>query len=385
MARQEAHITGSVLTWAIDESGLTRDEVADKLNVAVSDIESWESETTRPSRGNLTNLAKSLHRPSAVFYLPEPPLNYSLDPAFRKSPGLGQHKLSSKELLQIREASRLQGILSWIQQDAGEPTVALPHFDKSDNPEEAAIAIRDIIEVSIEEQLEWKSAAKALSSWRKSLEELGVIALQLSLGRTGIRGFAIWDDFAPIVAASSSYHTTARIYTLFHEVGHLILRSSSPCHNFQSPSEPGINPERWCERFSAAFLMPAPRFKSLAEKHGITKINQASDIQDVSKLASIFKVSKRAASLRLEELKLADNGFYNHIDSELGKYDWPSNSGGGGGGRTRTKIRLDEIGERSASIIFRARDNQRLNDFDVSDYLNLTTGQADDLREIVSS
>ena len=385
MARQEAHITGSVLTWAIDESGLSRAEVADKLRVAVSDIESWESETTRPSRGNLTKLAKSLHRPSAVFYLPEPPLNYLLDPAFRKSPGLGQHKLSSKELLQIREASRLQGILSWIQQDAGEPTVALPHFDKSDNPEEAAIAIRDIIEVSIEEQLEWKSAAKALSSWRKSLEELGVIALQLSLGRTGIRGFAIWDDYAPIVAASSSYHTTARIYTLFHEVGHLILRSSSPCHNFQSPSEPGINPERWCERFSAAFLMPAPRFKSLAEKHGITKINQASDIQDVSKLASIFKVSKRAASLRLEELKLADNGFYNHIDSELGKYDWPSNSGGGGGGRTRTIIRLDEIGERSASIIFRARDNQRLNDFDVSDYLNLTTGQADDLRAIVSS
>ena len=131
--------------------------------------------------------------------------------------------------------------------------------------------------------------------------------------------------------------------------------------------------------------MPATSFKALAEKHGITKVNLASDIQDASKLASLFKVSKRAATLRLEELKLAHNGFYDHIDAELKKYDWPSNSGGGGGGRTRTKIRLDEIGERSASIIFRARDNQRLNDFDVSDYLNLTTGQADDLREIVSN
>lgn len=385
MARQEAHITGSVLTWAIDESGLSRNEVADKLNVDVSDIESWEGETARPSKGNLTALAKTLHRPSAVFYLPEPPLDYSLDPAFRKSPSLGQHELSSKELLQIREASRLQGILSWVQQDADEPTVALPHFDESKSPEEAATAIRKFIGVSIEEQLEWNSAAQALSSWRKSLEELGVIALQLSLGRAGIRGFAIWDDYAPIVAVNSSYHPTARIYTLFHEVGHLILRGSSPCHNFQSPSEPEVNPERWCERFSAAFLMPATSFKALADHRGITTVNQASGIQDVTKLASLFKVSKRAASLRLEELKLAHNGFYNRIDSELDKYDWPSNFGGGGGGRTRTKIRLDEIGARSASIIFRARDNQRLNDFDVSDYLNLTTGQADDLREIVSS
>lgn len=385
MARQEAHITGSVLTWAIDESGLSRAEVADKLNVDISDIESWESEAARPSKGNLTNLAKSLHRPSAVFYLPEPPSDYSLDPAFRKSPGLGQHKLSSAELLQIRKASRLQGILSWVQQDAGEPTVALPHFDKSESPEEAATTIRDVVRVSIEEQLEWESEVQALRNWRKSLEELGIVALQLSLGRAGIRGFAIWDDYAPIVAVSSSYHTTARIYTLFHEVGHLILRSSSPCHNFQPPSETGLNPERWCERFSAAFLMPATSFKDLAEKHGITKVNLASGIHEVSKLASLFKVSKRAAGLRLEELKLADNGFYNHIHTELEKYDWPSTSGGGGGGRTRTKIRLDEIGERSASIIFRARDNQRLNDFDVSDYLNLTTGQADELREIVSS
>ena len=194
MARQEAHITGSVLTWAIDESGLSRDEVADKLKVAVSDIKSWESETARPSRGNLTSLAKTLHRPSAVFYLPEPPSDYTLDPAFRKSPGLGQHKLSSEELLQIREASRLQGILSWVQQDAGEPTVALPHFDKSESPEEAATTIRGIIGVSLEERFEWESEAQALRNWRKSLEEIGVIALQLSLSVEFIQTLAFLES-----------------------------------------------------------------------------------------------------------------------------------------------------------------------------------------------
>lgn len=385
MARQEAHITGSVLTWAIGESGLTREEVAEKLKVEVADIKSWETEVVRPSKGNLTDLAKTLHRPSAVFYLPEPPSEFSLNPAFRHSPGLGQHKLSSSELLEIRKASRLQGILSWIQSDANEPKVTLSHSNESESPEEAAASVREAIGVSLEEQLEWRSDSQALRSWRKSLEELGIIALQLSLGKNGIRGFAIWDDYAPIIAVSSSYHTTARIYTLFHEVGHLILRENAPCREFQSLSERGVNLERWCERFSAAFLMPTIGFKTQSEKYGITESNKAGGIQDVSKLASLFKVSKRAASLRLEKLQLAPPGFYNRISSQLDKYDWPPKSGGGGGGRARPKIRLDEIGERSASIIFRAKDNQRLNDFDVSDYLNLTTDQADDLREIVSS
>ena len=130
--------------------------------------------------------------------------------------------------------------------------------------------------------------------------------------------------------------------------------------------------------------MPAVEFKAMSENHGITESNPAKNINDVSRLASRFKVSKRATSLRLEELKLARSGFYNHISSELEKYDWPS-SGGGGGGPSRPKIRLDEIGFRSASLIFMARDRQRLNDLDVSDYLDLTTNQADDLREIISN
>jgi len=53
--------------------------------------------------------------------------------------------------------------------------------------------------------------------WRGVLEARGVLVLQLSIGKGNVRGFSAWDDHAPIVAVNTSYHPTARIFTLFHE------------------------------------------------------------------------------------------------------------------------------------------------------------------------
>ena len=386
MARQEAHITGSVLTWAIDESGLTRDEVADKLKVGVSDVKAWESETARPSRGNLTNLAKSLHRPSAIFYLPDPPIHQSLPLSFRKAPGLGQHTLSSKELLKIREATRLQDMLSWIREDAGKVAVDFAEYEIDQCPEVAACKVRNALGVSVEDQISWLDCNQAFQEWRVALEEKSVVVLQQSLGKGNIRGFAVWNEYTPLVAINTAYHKTARIYTLFHEVGHLCLRKDATCLEFASPARGKIASrlpvERWCEQFSAAFLMPEPEFVEIVNGLLPHDSKFEIDIKIARKIADFFKVSTRAASVRLEELALAPRGFYNKVKTELDKLDLPS-SGGRGGGRTAPRKRLDELGLMPVDLIFGAHSRQRLNDFDVADYLDLTTGQVDDLRSII--
>lgn len=382
MAQQEAHITGSVLTWAIDESGLTRDEVADKLKVAVSDIESWESETARPSKGNLTNLANSLHRPSAIFFLPEPPESTSLPTNFRHAPSLGGHTLNHKELLEIRKAGRLQSILSWIQAESDGNPSKIPQFSIEDSHEEAGKQVRRQIGVSMGRQFNWENHSQAFREWRSVLANFETIVLQVSLGKESIRGFAIWDEFTPLIAVNTAYHQTARIFTLFHEVGHLVLRSSSPCFEFVSPEDTDRKIERWCEEFAAAYLMPHQAFINTSREFGITPYAKVTDINVARKISNRFKVSTRAASLRLEKLGLAYNGFYNSVSRELDKFDLPS-KGGGGSGRAAIQKRIDEIGANSISLIFKAREQNLLNESDVADYLNLTTGQADDLREIV--
>ena len=386
MARQEAHITGSVLTWAINESGLSRGQVADKLRVAVSDIKSWETETTSPSKGNLTDLAKTLHRPSAIFYLPEPPEHQSLPSSLRKAPGPSKHTLDSKELLKIREARRLQDMLSWIREDASETSIDFPNFAIDKDSEEAAQEFRDTVGVPLEYQTRWADHNKAFSEWRSALEHQGIIVLQQSLGKERIRGFNIWDDFAPLVAVNTDYHKAARIYTLFHQVGHLLVRENSACLEFVSPTTgkiaENLQVEHWVEHFSSAFLMPKAKFAEVVASLIPAQSEMISDIKDVKKIAGLFKVSTRAASFRLQELGVASKSFYTQVSKELDKLDSPP-KGGRGSGQTNPRKRLDEVGLLTVDLIFGARARQRLNDLDVADYLDLTTGQVDDLRNIL--
>ena len=243
MALQEVHITGSVLTWALDESGLTRDEVANKLKVKVSDIKSWEAETARPSRGKLTELAKTLHRQRVIFYLANPPESESIPTDFRKAPGLGNHELSSKELLKIRESRRLQDMLSWIQQDADEMPIELPNFGIDEDVNLVAQDFRELVGLTPEDQLSWEDESVAFNNWRIGLESLGIFVLQHSFGKKSIRGFAAWDDYAPLVAVNTAYHKTARIYTLFHEIGHLLTRKDASCLKFLSPEDENFKHE----------------------------------------------------------------------------------------------------------------------------------------------
>lgn len=386
MARQEAHITGSVLTWAIDESGLSRDEVADKLKVGVSDVKAWETEATRPSRGELTQLAHALKRQRAVFYLPNPPKFVSVSTDFRQAPGLGGRRLSSRELLKIRESRRLQEMLAWIQQDADALPIELPNSEIDEDVDLVAQDFRKFVGVTYETQLGWKDESEAFQNWRVAIEDTGIFALQLSLGKESIRGFAAWNDYAPLVAVNTAYNKTARIYTLFHEVGHLLTRKDASCLKFLPPEKASFDShlaiERWCERFSAAFLMPSEIFSEIASNQKSISKEMIQDIDTVRRIAKKFKVSTRAASLRLQELELAPSDFYSRVESILSNFDWPD-SGGGGKGKLAHRKRLDELGTRSIEVMLDAQKKNRINALKLADYLNLTTGQVDDLRNII--
>ena len=108
MPKQGVPITGSVLVWARAESGLSQTELAESLDVSVDEVDSWELGTALPGRGNFSKLVKTLERPSAVFFLPEPPSRSALATSFRNAPGLRGHRLGKNEIRWIRRSRRLQ-------------------------------------------------------------------------------------------------------------------------------------------------------------------------------------------------------------------------------------------------------------------------------------
>lgn len=378
MAKQLVSINGSVLTWAREEDGLTQEELADRMKVPADEIRSWEAGEEYPGRGQFTKLAKVLGRPSAIFYLPEPPVEASIPIQFRRAPGPAEHRLGRDELRQIRRAHRLQEITSWVLIDSGTEPVGLGPLERRSDPFVNGERYRQAIGTTAAEQFRWPSAYEAFRNWRRLLEKDGILVFQMGMGKGGVRGFSIWDDYAPVAVVNTAYHPTARIFTLFHEVGHLLTRTDAACLEFIGPGDSELDAERWCEQFAASFLLPAAGLRREAMRQGAVEGSKVDDPKTARRLANRFSVSTRAMVLRLQTIGLADAGLYGAVVSEFPNQDWPDSTGGGG--QTTTRKRITQWGRLLPEVLFSAADRGRLNRRDLTDYLELTTGQVENLR-----
>ena len=379
MAKQLVSINGSVLTWAREEDGLSLEELADRMRVSADEIRSWEDGQEFPGRMQFTKLAKVLGRPSALFYLPEPPVEAGIPVKFRRAPGPAGRRLGRDELRRIRQAQRMQQITSWAVRDSGAGPVGLEPIERTNDPSRVGEGKRRASEVSADEQIGWRDAYEAFRNWRRLLEDSRVLVFQMSMGKDGIRGFSIWDDYAPMAVVNTAYHPTARIFTLFHEMGHLLTRTGAACLEFVGPGDSELDVERWCEQFAASFLLPAEDLRRQAMRQGAAEGSKADDPQTARRLADRFSVSARAMAIRLHAVGLADAGLYGAVASEFPNQDW-SDGGGGGGGQIAVRKRITEYGRLLPEILFSAADRGRLNEHDLTDYLELTTGQVEDMR-----
>lgn len=383
MADNAVPITAEVLTWAREEACLSQAELAQRARLDLEVVQSWEAARSRPTKGQFSRLLEILRRPSALFFLAEPPRTSGMPTSLRNAPALGDRKLGPDEARQIRWARRLQELMSWVLRDSGSPKVGLNRYRTSDEPDEVAEVERSRSGIATGDQLAWQSASAAFRAWRSHLEDQPILVMQLSMGKNNIRGFGAWDDHVPLVAVNSAYHPTARIFTLFHEVGHLLTRTDAACQNFVVPGASDGTVERWCERFAAAFLLPVADLVEVAGRYGVTVGTRTSDPDKARLIANEFSVSTRAAAIRLQEVGLAEPLLYSAVASQLADRDWNDSSGGGGRGQSATEKRVAQLGSRLPKTLLTAVGSGRLTTRDVADHLQLTTGQLEDLEGLI--
>jgi len=366
-------ITPSVLAWAIKESGYSPTTLAAKLRVPPETIQSWILDTGQPKLTEFRKLADVLKRTPATFLLPEPPQRPAPPVEFRRPPGVDRAALNPTERRYLREAHRLRDLLLWMQDELGENhSKTLPHIRTDTNPETTAARIRTtaLSPLLPRSQSAWNTSAAAFRSWRRVLERLGVLVFTFPLGRDSVRGFSIWHERAPVIAVNTAWRTEARTYTLFHEFAHVLTRTASACleaaRRFARPSD-AI--ERWCEEFSAAILLPRQEVEAfLSQDLGWSLNDRVEDLEVPSKIAYRFKVSLRAATLRLIEMRLAAWDLYAKIPPVAD--DKPR--GGGGRGRERGEMREGQYGDRAVRLFVTALKRDLLGRADVLDALDIS-------------
>ncbi len=384
MAGNTVPITAQVLAWAREEAGLTQNELADRANLDVEELKVWEAAESHPTKGQFNRLINVLKRPSALFFLPKPPVQAAMPTSLRSAPALGNHKLGPEEARQIRWARRLQELTSWVLRDQSSPIVDLSQYRPSQDPVSIAAFERSQSGISTDEQLAWANASEAFRVWREHLEEQGILVMQLTMGKNNIRGFGAWDDYAPLVAVNTAYHPTARTFTLFHEVAHLLTRTDAACQRFVAPDQQNGSIERWCERFAASYLLPEDILKVIAGECGATTSMRTADPDTARRIANRFSVSTRATAIRLQEVGLAEPTLYSSVEAQLSGRDWNDSGGGRGGGQTAPKKRIGQLGTRLPNALVDAENRGRLTTRDIADYLQLKTGQLEDLKGLLN-
>lgn len=353
-----APVTPEVVAWAIDESGLSPDEIAGKLKVAPAAVSAWAEGAEQPTRGQLTRFAETLKRPRAMFFLPEAPEADSLPAGLRKPAGEraeDRRELTFDERIHVRRARYLQEFLATLVEDAPTLPAAVSHDDAG----EVAVRIRRWTGVSVDQRRSWDDAARAFRGWREAVEARGVTVLALPLGREGVRGFALPNERAPVIAVNTADIVEARGFTLFHEIAHLALGANSACSDRNDGGT-----ERWCDLVASHVLIPRAELRTLATGTALDGLDL------VKRAANRFGISRRAAAIALEDIGAVEDA-YALVEAEWPWIDREKKGGGGGTGRSSPRMRIDEYGEFAVGTVLRALDAGRINELDASQRLRL--------------
>lgn len=367
-------ITPSVLRWAVRESGYDGQSLASEIGVTEEELQSWQDGSAQPTKTKFDALVAKLKRPTALFFLPQPPDSLLPHVQFRRPHGSTRRSPSPKELRHLREAQRLCTTTSWIFREMRVARATVPHISASTEVEAAAAKVRALLLGDTSQHHKPTTPAKEQGQWRARLEAQGVFVLMLPLGRESIRGFSLYDDFAPIVAVNTHWDYRPRVFTMLHEFNHLVSRTSSACVETLQQRLPDTEDrvERWCEQVAAAVLMPWPEVSSfLSRDLQLSSERQVTSLDQLFRIAKYFGTSARAAALRLIGRKRAAWELYRQIPTTAEQKP----GGGGGGGRNRQEIREDEYGGRMIRTFSQAVEEGLMTATDATGFLRISESE----------
>lgn len=383
---KELPVNEDVLKWARTTAGLSIPQVAQELGVNTEYI--FEIESGRKISKTLANeLAKLYRRPLTVLFLPEPPVEEKIPTDYRILPNRKQ-LIGPETAHALREARRLQEVLSDLVEDPSAVSVfqKLP-VEYNDNPADIGSKIREIVGVDFIDQNNWPSPAYAFRAWRAKLQRLGINIFVGDFPREEVRGFSLWNqELVPVIVVSRNEAPAAQIFTLFHELGHILLRSDAMCLKKEDETLLGTI-EAWCNRVAAATLVPEDILRRVLTKYGHISI-EGWEIDDLYEMASMFKVSRHVIAIRLEQIGCAHKGYYNRIKGLLDMDDYATRVLPRKGEEYRRNVpkeRLAEVGFTTVTTILNACKEAMLSTMETADLLRLRPSKFSQLLDLASA
>lgn len=264
MPTYRVDVEPEVLVWARTSIGMSLEEAAARLNTGVIMLRLWEEgaySESQPTLVQLRRMAEVYRRPLAALYLPAPPKEDTPTvPDYRLLSAGESHAWSRAMHDTYRRVLMQREVAIELAEAAGESIQKLSlTLNQDTNIEMAAAIIRTWLDVSIEEQLEWKSEYQALNTWIAAVERHDILVMHSAGVRLEeMRGFAISEDEFPVIVLNGFDAPRGRIFTVMHELVHLLMHSSGLCNLLErrQPGSKTFDIEAYCNAVAGAVLLP---------------------------------------------------------------------------------------------------------------------------------
>ena len=309
-----ALIRPDVLTWARESAGVSVAAAAETLVVEEEVLLAWERDDGKPSIPQLRKLATLYKRPLSVFYLQAVPKGFQVISDFRRL-GESSGPFSPELTQEIRFAHQRRELALELLADLGEKPTRFAS-KASTNEDAEVVGARLRARLGIDDQMRRfvpdAEGRNALNTWRQAAEAAGVLVFQSTrIAATEASGFALAFADLPVVVVNRKDPVTRRLFSLAHELAHLMLQTSGVSDLRLDEEVPlaDIEVERFCNQVAAAALMP----RGLIEADQTLKVHGAANEWSDAEIASMsrrFGVSREALLLRLLNFQRTSKVFF---------------------------------------------------------------------------
>ncbi|BGE81824.1 ImmA/IrrE family metallo-endopeptidase [Staphylococcus petrasii] len=300
-------VNKNVLKWAVNQADIP----SHKLNEEFKNLKTWLNEDSEIPVTQIEKLSKKTKIPFGYFFMETIPKESNKLADFRTIDNFELKKLSRNLIDVIKEMEAKQAWMrDYLIENGAKPLNFIGKFSLNNSPENVAENIFKILNLKPSWNTEFRSSYECYKFLRKTISEAGILVMQGSfvknqtrrkLDLKEFRAFVLIDDYAPLIFINTSDSDTAKLFSIVHELVHIWL-GKDEIYNFnynlnEKNSEfNNINLERFCNKVTAKFLLPANK---LIEQYEINP--------DVFELAKSFNVSPHFTAIRLKEVNLVNS------------------------------------------------------------------------------
>lgn len=312
----KAPATPAVLVWARETASMEIEDVAARFpdSVTAERVALWEGGEELPTLAQLKKLSGIYRRPLAAFFLQYAPREFPVPRDFRRMPGVGLGRVSPALRFELRAAQeRRLSALQFYDELEEEPPAFVLTGTMREAPAMLGARAREALGYTIKEQLAWRDQYEAMKSWKARIERLGVLVFQIPrIATSEMRGFSIAETPLPVMGINRAETPRARIFSMMHELTHLMVRTSGVCDFNEDvgapPEERRI--EIFCNAVAAEILAPVEVFLAQLEIANHPARPRVWEEETIVTLSNRFYVSREFIVRRLLEHGRCTNEFY---------------------------------------------------------------------------